>query len=738
MEVQRASRSRLQPPATAGEAKLSIEKFADGPITCLKFSGTIDESFDGKKLANSVDTESLVLDVGGAKKISSFGIREWVDFITAVGVRAKQIVLIECSPKVVDQLNMVANFAGSGRVFSFYAPFRCDYCDSEHRVLLDVAKDFESIKTQKLAERPCPTCREAMYFDDDGSTYFSYILGQGSFELAPELAQFLAAKLDYRVGSLGGKLRVDKVIEGRITYLRFTGDLDGTFQKDKLAEGLEGTVIVDLAAVPRVEPAGAAAWRAFVQQVSPLVDQIDLIGVAPAVVERICTKDDLGAKVAVLDFSLPYACQTCGTTSAQSIEVVTHAEVLKFATAPELRCPTCKNAMMCTAAESLMTILPGLPKPVVTPTNKDVARQIDELRHRKLERRTAGSSPLTRSGTAPALPRRNLMPILVGAAAIAVLAAAYVGFTRGHQAPSGPYKLGPVTGRSAPERPAWAGTGALGSLTCNGTSCVGVSEAVASQEEAEDEASDAAYEGVAYEVAGDGWLASIAPQLVETRAAAFAAVERDAQSAQARRDVHDGRHAVARLFKRVAPPVAARYWESFDGPDGKRFVAFAQVVLSAADAKRLAGRMSPTSHALGATVVELQPELGWRFPKLDHGAVVTKLSQGPLQELGLAEHYIVLAIDGHDVADGKAFEKLAPAEYDQLLGIGGTLRVLVQADTGDPREFSATIAAPASAVPQRPGAHNGNGTAPATPGGAINVWDRYGGNRGSGRDDPTQ
>ena len=46
------------------------------------------------------------------------------------------MILIECAPKVVDQLNMVANFAGGGRVFSFYAPFRCDYCDSEHRVLL--------------------------------------------------------------------------------------------------------------------------------------------------------------------------------------------------------------------------------------------------------------------------------------------------------------------------------------------------------------------------------------------------------------------------------------------------------------------------------------------------------------------------------------------------------------------------------------------------------------------------
>ncbi|HET9987513.1 MAG TPA: hypothetical protein VFQ65_03320, partial [Kofleriaceae bacterium] len=170
----RSSQSRISQPPVAPESKLTIEKFADGPIACLKFVGTIDESFDGKKIAKSVVCDWLVLDLGGVKKISSFGIREWVDFMAGASRQAKSIVLIEAAPKVVDQLNMVANFAGSGRVYSFYAPFRCDYCDSEQRVILDVGKDFEAIKSMKLAERPCPSCKESMYFDEDGSTYFSY------------------------------------------------------------------------------------------------------------------------------------------------------------------------------------------------------------------------------------------------------------------------------------------------------------------------------------------------------------------------------------------------------------------------------------------------------------------------------------------------------------------------------------------------------------------------------------
>ena len=81
--------------------KLTVEKFADGGIACLRFSGTIDESFDGKKLGSTARCDTLVLDLGGVKKISSFGIREWVDFVGTAQSQARQMVLVEASPKVI-------------------------------------------------------------------------------------------------------------------------------------------------------------------------------------------------------------------------------------------------------------------------------------------------------------------------------------------------------------------------------------------------------------------------------------------------------------------------------------------------------------------------------------------------------------------------------------------------------------------------------------------------------------
>ena len=100
MEAVRKSQPAIASPPSSKETptipKLSIEKFADGGIACLKFVGMIDESFEGKKLGRGVQAETLVLDLGGVKKISSFGIREWVDFVSTAGKQCKRLILIEC------------------------------------------------------------------------------------------------------------------------------------------------------------------------------------------------------------------------------------------------------------------------------------------------------------------------------------------------------------------------------------------------------------------------------------------------------------------------------------------------------------------------------------------------------------------------------------------------------------------------------------------------------------------
>jgi len=740
-----------QPLVPGGAPKLVIEKFADAGVACIKFVGTIDESFEGKKLGATASAGTLVLDLGGVKKISSFGIREWVDFVTTAARHAHSLILIECTPKVIDQLNMVANFAGGGRVFSFYAPFRCDYCDAEHRVLLQVDRDFEAIKAMKLAERPCLSCKEAMYFDEDGATFFSYVIGQDRFQLEPEVEAFLAGKLNYAVSDLNRKLRVDKVIEGRTTYLRLNGDLDGSFPRDKLAEGLEGTVIVDLGAIGKIEPVGAVAWRGFIALVAPVAERVYLASAPPTFIEKLCTRDDLNPKVQLLTVLMPYTCASCGTTSAHNVDVGAHYDVLKFATAPELRCPTCKHAMQCHAGETVMTLLPTMPRPTAGP---ELVKSVAVLRERALT--AAGprrpGKPVGSAGQQalqPAAQSQLIVPVLVLLLAIVVAAGGYLAYQRfAGRPPSG---LGQLTGRSAEPRPAWITGDTPAAATCSETagkalSCVGVSSVSARQDDAEDEAADAAFDAVASALAvriGNAkWKLAVPPIYAAARDAKLAAFDRDPSNTSARRDVREARHAVAQALRATgagAVPAAptGRYWEEYQGADGKRYLAFAQVALGATEIARLLEGYTQPANALGATVVGLFPLIAWRHPRLERGAVIIGLAAGPLQQLGLAEQYVVLGVDGRDVGDAAAFAKLAGDEYAGLAERGGTLRLKIQVADGAPREFAAAIkpAAP-DADPTQPGVKRPRGANPGTSG--VNVWDKFGGSKPGGRDDPTQ
>jgi anti-anti-sigma regulatory factor/DNA-directed RNA polymerase subunit RPC12/RpoP len=745
-----------QPILPAGAApKLVIEKFADGGIACLKFVGTIDEGFEGKKLGMTAAADTLVLDLGGVKKISSFGIREWVDFVTTAGKSSRQMILIECSPKVVDQLNMVANFAGGGRVFSFYAPFRCDYCDTEHRVLLQVDRDHEAVKAMKLAERPCLACKESMYFDEDGTTYFSYVSGQDRFQLEPAVQAFLAAKLNYAVTDWNRKLRVDKVIEGRTTYLRLHGDLDGSFPRDKLAEGLEGIVIVDLGAIGKIEPVGAVEWRGFIAMVAPVAERLYLAGAPPTFVEKLCTRDDLNPKVQLLTVLMPYTCASCGTTSAHDVDLGAHYDVLKFATAPELRCPRCKTAMQCHAGETVMTLLPTMPRPTAGP---ELVKSIAILRERALAAGGPGRKAIMGTGSQPPQPSGQaaarspvVVPMLAAMLAIVVVAGGYLVYERvaGKLAGAG---LGAVTGRSAEARPAWITSDAPAAAICNEAggkviSCVGVSSISARQDDAEDEAADAALDAVANALAvriTDGkWKQAVLPIYVAARDAKLAAFDRDPSSTSARRDVREARHAVAQVLRATgggAVPAAptGRYWEEYASSDGKRYLAFAQVTLGGAELAKLLDGYTQAATALGATTLSLFPLIAWRYPRLERGAVIVGLASGALQDLGLAEQYVVLGVGGRDVGDAAAFAKLAGDEYAGLVERGGTLRLKVAADGGAPREFATLIKPRPELEPAPPSGKRGHPQAQAPSGSGVNVWDKLGGAKGSSRDDPTQ
>src|SRR5262249_14996888 len=147
-----------------------------------------------------------------------------------------------------------------------------------------------------------------------------------------------------------------------------------------------------------------------------------LASAQPAFLEKLCGREDLGPKGIVLTFILPFACRTCGTTTQQTIEVEPNHDILKFATAPELRCSGCKGAMQCVASENLMSLLPELPKPANT---GDLVKSIGMLRERALQAAAQHKRSDKKTPQPVAVPEQRtslLVPFL--AASLAVVLAA--------------------------------------------------------------------------------------------------------------------------------------------------------------------------------------------------------------------------------------------------------------------------------------------------------------------------
>jgi anti-anti-sigma regulatory factor len=656
-----------QSAAAHAGPNLSIDKFVEGGITCLRFQGTIDEAFDGKRLASSIKAQTLILDMGSVRKISSFGIREWVDFVKASERSVEAIIAIECTPKVVDQLNMVSQFLGTkGKVFSFYAPYRCDYCDVDRRVLFQVDRDQMAIRTLRPPEQLCETCSRPSYFDEEPASFFAYMAAQQPFELTPDIIEFLSSKLRYSVTGGDRRLHVDKHIEGRNTYLKLVGNLDGSFASGKIAEGLEGTIVVDVSGVGTIDLAGAAEWRNLITQTKSSAERVFVVGCPPILLERLTRQGDLGDQV--ISFTMPYSCSKCATTASQLIDVEQHYDILKFATPPEMKCAHCKSPTVCVAPESVLSRLRTLPRVDIDST---LRKFVKEMRDRKPEKPQA---PKQKSSAGARLGMFTGLIVIALVAAGALIAVNWYQQRETQQVQNkleeAIDKVADTTQGSARfSRPAWIQTDTPMSATCSDNlsrmSCVGISSYNASREEARAEAANAALEEMVNSIglkiddrAGHDKLRAL---YGETRAKAFAELASSREEpgspelvkrADAIRQIRKGVAESLLATGSFAAPTqqAGWFWEEYDrqNASGTEFLVFVRYELSTDALKALVDEYAEPVTAMDSKVVTMFPGLVWSFPDARKGAVVLDAGEG-LERLGAVDLSLITAVDGSPI-----------------------------------------------------------------------------------------
>jgi anti-anti-sigma regulatory factor len=151
---------------------LKVEKELKNGVTTFKLTGPVDERAD---LTNQIGFGSspMVINCRGVNRINSSGVKAWVFFFETARARGVQFSFTECSPAIVEQLNLVFNFANNGTVESIYLPFLCQNCNTEAISL------FTTEQLRKMGENvpdaKCPKCGGVSKFDDIAAEYFAFL-----------------------------------------------------------------------------------------------------------------------------------------------------------------------------------------------------------------------------------------------------------------------------------------------------------------------------------------------------------------------------------------------------------------------------------------------------------------------------------------------------------------------------------------------------------------------------------
>lgn len=147
-----------------------------GDVSYIKLGGVIDEDNELNDLVDKIPAGTAVIDLGEIERINSCGVRDWVNWLSKLEANGTRSVLVECSPAIVAQINLVNNFTGNGVVKSFYVPYFCPECDEE-KVLLVEASDMGPPPHEPPTCR-CDECDLVMDFDDMPDSYFAFLSNQ--------------------------------------------------------------------------------------------------------------------------------------------------------------------------------------------------------------------------------------------------------------------------------------------------------------------------------------------------------------------------------------------------------------------------------------------------------------------------------------------------------------------------------------------------------------------------------
>jgi hypothetical protein len=272
-------------PLAGGEPRaLTITKRRMGGLLVVSLSGRMTEDFQGQALAREVSGRVL-FDLAGLERVTSFGVREWLQMLNEASSRLTELTIARCSEPIVNQVSMIRRFVGDGRIVSFYGPYRCESCGGAFNRLFDCERDAEIIRSAEPPPSPCPRCGAQGTFDDDAESYFAFATPYAGQPVPREVRAVLEDLS--RAESGGAGEAIEKIIDGRVTRLRVSSRLDGSVRWKRALDGIEGDLVIDLASSTGAAPEGVRALELALRALGEEVKTIRIDGCPPPLIEHL-------------------------------------------------------------------------------------------------------------------------------------------------------------------------------------------------------------------------------------------------------------------------------------------------------------------------------------------------------------------------------------------------------------------------------------------------------------------
>ena len=134
---------------------ISIKNESDKSVVYVE--GSIDEYFgEYCKEIKEIKQSNIVFNFEHLTFINSVGIRHWVEFLGEFE-KKREIIFEECSPVVVNQINMLPEFQSNSKIVSIFGEFLCEDCGFTKNEKFLTEAGYDTLVSQ-MANRACQSC----------------------------------------------------------------------------------------------------------------------------------------------------------------------------------------------------------------------------------------------------------------------------------------------------------------------------------------------------------------------------------------------------------------------------------------------------------------------------------------------------------------------------------------------------------------------------------------------------